>query len=119
MSAMFGGNQFIMSVYKVFKDIRLVAAPPISIGKFGGNSDNYSWPRHTGDFALLRVYANKENEPAPYSKSNTPYKPTYYLPVSLKGIKEGDFIFIAGFPGSTREYVPSFALERIIYGEKM
>ncbi|GAB1475160.1 S46 family peptidase [Bacteroidota bacterium] len=117
MSAMFGGNQFIMSVYKVFKDIRLVAAPPISIGKFGGNSDNYSWPRHTGDFALLRVYANKENEPAPYSKSNTPYKPTYYLPVSLKGIKEGDFIFIAGFPGSTREYVPSFALERIIYGE--
>ena len=117
MSAMFGNNQFIMSVYKVYRDIRLVAAPPISIGKYGGNSDNYSWPRHTGDFALLRVYAGKDNEPASYSKDNIPYKPLKFLPISLKGVKENDFIFIAGFPGSTREYIPSFALDRIIYGE--
>ncbi len=117
MTSMLGGNQYIMNVYKVYKDIRLVAAPPVSIGKFGGNSDNYSWPRHTGDFALLRVYAKPNNEPASYSKENIPYKPISYLQISLKGIKEDEFIFIAGFPGSTREYVPSFALEKIIYGE--
>ncbi len=115
MQSLFANNQYIMNVYKVFKDIRLVAAPPISIGKFGGNADNYSWPRHTGDFAILRVYAGKDNEPKRHSKDNVFYKPVKSLPISLKGVKENDFIMIPGFPGSTKLYIPSFALEKNIY----
>lgn len=112
MQSLFANNQYIMNVYKVFKDIRLVAAPPISIGKFGGNADNYSWPRHTGDFAILRVYAGKDNEPKRHSKDNVFYKPVKSLPISLKGVKENDFIMIPGFPGSTKLYIPSFALKK-------
>src|SRR3989339_53876 len=119
MQSLFGNSQYIMNVYAVYRDIRMVAAPPFSIGKFGGNQDNYSWPRHTGDFAILRVYSNKENRPSSYSVKNVPYRPAYYLPVSLKGIKERDFVLVAGFPGSTKEYIPSFALDKIIYGENV
>lgn len=119
MQALFGNNQYIMNVYAVYRDIRMVAAPPFAIGKFGGNSDNYSWPRHTGDFAILRVYAGRDNQPASYSKENAPYNPLHHLKISTKGVKEGDFVMIAGFPGSTRQFVPSFALEKIIYNENL
>lgn len=117
MQSLFGNSQYIMNVYAVYRDVRMVAAPPMAIAKFGGNSDNYKWPRHTGDFALLRVYANNKNMPASYSKNNRPYKPVHFLPVSSKGVKDQDFVMIMGFPGSTREYVPSFALDKIIYNQ--
>ncbi len=119
MQALFGNNQYIMNVYAVYRDIRMVAAPPFSIGKFGGNSDNYSWPRHTGDFAILRVYANKDNQPASYSKNNIPYRPSHFFPISSKGVEDGDFVMVAGYPGSTRTYIPSFALEKIIFTENV
>jgi hypothetical protein len=119
MQSLFGNSQYIMNVYAVYRDIRMVAAPPFAIGKFGGNTDNYSWPRHTGDFAILRVYANRDNQPASYSKSNIPYKPRHFFPISLKGVKDGDFVMIAGYPGTTRAYIPSFALEKIIYSENV
>ncbi len=117
MQSLFGNSQYIMNIYIVYRDVRMVAAPPMAIAKFGGNSDNYKWPRHTGDFALLRVYANNENLPASFSKKNRPYKPVHFLPISAKGVKENDFIMIIGYPGSTREYIPSFALEKIIYDQ--
>lgn len=115
--ALFGGSQYIMNIYAVYRDIRMVAAPPFVLGKFGGNDDNYSWPRHTADFAVLRVYANDKNEPASFNKNNRPYSPKHFLPISAKGVKENDFIMVVGYPGSTRQYVPSFALEKIIYSE--
>ena len=114
MQALFGNNQYIMSIYAVYSDIRMVAAPPFSIGKFGGDSDNYSWPRHTGDFAVLRVYSDKDNNPANHSQKNIPYKPVHYFNISISGVKDGDFVMIPGFPGTTREYIPSFSLEKII-----
>ncbi len=117
MQSLFGNSQYIMNVYVVYKDIRLVAAPPFALGKFGGNTDNYGWPRHTADFAVLRVYANKDNQPANYSQNNVPYKPKHYLSLSARGVKEDDFVMVVGFPGSTRQYIPSFALEKIIYSE--
>jgi hypothetical protein len=95
----------------------MVAAPPFAIGKFGGNDDNYSWPRHTGDFAILRAYADQDNKPARYSKDNRPYNPKKSLTLSSKGVKEGDFVMTPGYPGTTREYIPSFALNKIIYSE--
>jgi len=107
------GNEFYLFVTEVFKDIRLVGAPPSDIGKFGGDTDNWMWPRHTGDFSLFRIYVNTNNEPAEYSEDNVPYKPLYSIPVSLKGVKENDFTFIFGFPGRTQEYVPSDAIEMI------
>lgn len=115
MQSLFGNSQYIMNVYAVYRDIRMVAAPPFAIGKFGGDKDNYSWPRHTGDFAILRVYANKDNNPASFSAKNVPYKPKHFFSISSKGVKDGDFIMIPGYPGSTRQYIPSFALEKIIY----
>ncbi len=115
MQSLFGGSQYIMNVYAVYRDIRMVAAPPFAIGKFGGDADNYSWPRHTGDFAILRVYSDDKNQPSSFSQKNVPYKPKHYFPISSKGVKEGDFVMIAGYPGSTRQYIPSFALEKIIY----
>ena len=115
MQSLFGNSQYIMNVYAVYRDIRMVAAPPFAIGKFGGDKDNYSWPRHTGDFAILRVYANNDNNPASFSAKNVPYKPKHFFPISSKGVKDGDFIMIPGYPGSTRQYIPSFALEKIIY----
>ena len=107
------GNQYYLFVNEVFRDVRLVGAPPSAIGQFGGDTDNWMWPRHGGDFALFRIYANKENEPADYSKENVPYKPKNFLPVSLKGYKKGDFTFIFGYPGSTREYLTSYGVDLI------
>jgi hypothetical protein len=108
---MFNGNEFYLFVYESFKDVRLVGAPPQSIGKFGGNTDNWMWPRHTGDFSLLRIYANKDNQPAAYSPENVPYKAKHVIPVSMKGYKEGDFAMIMGFPGRTNRYITSPAME--------
>ena len=110
----FDGNQYILFVTETFKDIRLVGAPPSSIGKFGSDTDNWVWPRHTGDFSLFRIYADKNNRPADYSTENVPYKPKHFLPISIKGIKENDFTMVMGYPGRTQEYLPSFAVEQII-----
>src|SRR5574344_298543 len=101
------GNQYMMYVSQVFKDVRLVGAPPSNIGKFGGDTDNWMWPRHTGDFSMFRVYANKDNEPASYSKDNIPYTPKKFLPISIKGTQDGDFTFVFGYPGSTTQFVTS------------
>jgi len=101
------GNQFFLFVYKEFSDVRLVGAPPSSIGKFGGDTDNWMWPRHTGDFSIFRIYAGPDNEPAGYSEDNVPYRPKKYFKIATGGVQEGDFTFIYGFPGSTREYVTS------------
>ena len=105
------GNQYFMYVNEVFTDVRLVGAPPSNIGKFGGDTDNWMWPRHTGDFSMFRVYADKDNKPAPYSADNKPYKPLKHLEISLKGVKEGDFTFVFGYPGTTQRYVTSDAVE--------
>ena len=105
------GNQYYMFINEVYEDVRLVGAPPSNIGKFGGDTDNWMWPRHTGDFSVFRIYADSNNNPAPYSKNNVPYKPKYYLPVSLKGFDKGDFSMVFGYPGSTEQYVPSFHIE--------
>ncbi|TDS50710.1 S46 family peptidase [Myroides indicus] len=114
IKAFFEGNQYILFVTETFKDIRLVGAPPASIGKFGSDTDNWVWPRHTGDFSLFRIYADKNNKPAAYSKDNVPYKPKYFFPISLDGIAEDDFTMVFGYPGQTQEYLPSYAVEQII-----
>ena len=108
---LFYGNQYYLYVFKVFTDVRLVGAPPSSIGKFGGDTDNWMWPRHTGDFSLFRVYAGADNEPAPYSENNVPYKPKRFFKVNAKGISEGDFTMVYGFPGRTNEYLFSDAVK--------
>jgi hypothetical protein len=114
VKSFFKGNEFYMFVYEVFPDVRLVGAPPSSIGKFGGDTDNWMWPRHTGDFTLFRIYANKENLPAPYSVDNVPYKPKHHLPVNIKGVKEGDYAMILGFPGSTDRFLTSYGVKLAI-----
>ncbi|MFA6824274.1 MAG: S46 family peptidase, partial [Bacteroidales bacterium] len=107
IKSFFEGLEYYMFVYEVYTDIRLVGTPPSSIGKFGGDTDNWMWPRHTGDFSIFRVYANSENKPAKFSKDNVPFKPKHFLPVSLKGVKQNDFTMIWGFPGSTERYMTS------------
>lgn len=107
------GNQYFMFIYEEYKDIRLVGAPPSAIGKFGGDTDNWMWPRHTGDFSVFRIYADKDNNPAEYSPDNVPYKPKKYLPISIKGINEDDFTWVMGYPGSTQEYLISDAIKLI------
>jgi hypothetical protein len=107
------GNQYFLFVNESYRDIRLVGAPPSAIGKFGGETDNWVWPRHTGDFSLFRIYADKNNKPADYSINNVPYKPLYYFPISLKGVKEGDFTMVFGYPGSTNEYAPSYHIDMV------
>ena len=107
VEALFYGNQYFLFVFKVFRDVRLVGAPPSSIGKFGGDTDNWMWPRHTGDFSIFRVYADKDNNPADYSPDNVPYHPKKFFKVSRAGVSEGDFTFVYGCPGSTQEYVMS------------
>lgn len=107
----FYGNQYILFVTLTFKDVRLVGAPPSFIGKFGGDTDNWVWPRHTGDFSVFRIYADKNNEPAEYAKDNVPYKPKKSLTISLKGVNEGDFTMVYGFPGRTQEYLFSDAVD--------
>ncbi len=109
----FSGNRYILFVYDVFTDVRLVGAPPSNIGKFGGDTDNWMWPRHTGDFSVFRIYADTNNRPAEYSKDNIPYKPKKHLSISLKGIEKDDFTFIFGYPGTTNEYLPSDEIKLI------
>jgi hypothetical protein len=108
----FQGNEFYYFVYQDYKDVRLVGTPPESIGKFGGDTDNWEWPRHTGDFSMFRIYGDANGNPAEYSASNVPLKPKYYLPVSLKGVKEGDFAMILGYPGRTNRWMPSGGIEQ-------
>ena len=110
---MYYGNQQFLFVYEIFRDVRLVGAPPSSIGKFGGDTDNWIWPRHTGDFSIFRVYADEENRPAEYSKNNKPYRPARHFEISTKGVDEGDFTMIYGFPGNTQEYVISDAVKYV------
>lgn len=107
----FNGNQYILLVYKKYNDVRLVGTPPKSLGKFGGDTDNWMWPRHTSDFSMFRVYANKDNEPADYSASNVPYRPKKFLPVSVKGVKDNDYAMIFGYPGRTNRYEVSNGVE--------
>ena len=107
VEALYYGNQYFLFVYREYSDIRLVGAPPSSIGKFGGDTDNWMWPRHTGDFSIFRIYADKDNNPAEYSEDNVPYRPKKYFRISTKGVNEGDFTFIYGFPGRTQEYIHS------------
>lgn len=114
VKSMFDGNQYLLFVTETFKDIRLVGAPPTSIGKFGSDTDNWMWPRHTGDFSLFRIYANKQNQPAEYSEDNVPYDPKHFLPISLDGVSENDFTMVFGFPGRTSEYLPSVAIDQIV-----
>lgn len=111
---MYDGNKYYLFVTENFKDIRMVGAPPSSIGKFGSDTDNWMWPRHTGDFSLFRIYADKNNRPADYNKDNVPYKPLHYLPVSLDGVQENDFTMVFGFPGRTNEYLPAIAIEQLV-----
>lgn len=108
------GNKYYAYIIETYKDIRLVGAPPQSIGKFGSDTDNWVWPRHTGDFSMFRIYAGKDNKPAEYSKDNIPYKPKYFLPVSIQDKKENDFTFVFGFPGRTTEYLPAIAVEKVM-----
>lgn len=110
----FEGNEYYMFVYEVYKDVRLVGAPPSAIGKFGGDTDNWMWPRHTGDFSIFRIYADKNNNPAEYSKDNVPYHPKHYLPVSIKGVTKDDFAMIWGYPGSTQRYMTSYEVENTL-----
>ena len=113
IESMYYGNKHYLFVYRVYSDVRLVGAPPSSIGKFGGDTDNWIWPRHTGDFSMFRVYANADNEPADYSADNVPYRPKRHFPISTKGVEEGDFTMIYGFPGNTQEYVTADAVEYV------
>ncbi len=108
------GNEYYIYIYEVFKDVRLVFAPPSAIGKFGGDTDNWMWPRHTGDFSMFRVYADKDGNPAEYSKDNVPYEPKRFLEISKEGAKEGDFTFVYGFPGSTQQFLHSDAVKYIV-----
>ncbi|MGB0167485.1 MAG: S46 family peptidase, partial [Luteibaculum sp.] len=111
VKSFFNGNEFYLFVYNTFKDVRLAGIPPESIGKFGGDTDNWMWPRHTGDFALLRVYGDAEGKPADFSKENKPIQPKHFLPISLAGVQEGDYAMIMGYPGSTDRYLSSFGVK--------
>jgi len=111
------GNIYFLFLNEVFRDVRLVGAPPSDIGSFGGDTDNWAWPRHTGDFSMFRIYSSKDNKPAEYSKDNVPYKPRKYLPVSLRGIEKGDFTMVFGYPGTTKEYLTSYGVSLIAFQE--
>ena len=113
VEALYYGNQYFLFVYEVFEDVRLVFAPPSAVGKFGGDTDNWMWPRHTGDFSIFRIYAGKDNKPAKYSADNVPYVPKKSFTISLKGMHEGDFTFVYGFPGRTYQYLHSEAVRFI------
>lgn len=116
VDAYYAGNEFWLSVYRDFNDVRLVFAPPSSIGKFGWDTDNWMWPRHTGDFSVFRIYADSKNAPADYSPENVPYHPEYVAPISLKGYKEGSFSMTLGYPGSTERYLSSYGIEEMMNG---
>lgn len=108
------GNQYFASLTKAYNDVRLVGAPPSEIGKFGGDTDNWVWPRHTGDFSVFRIYADKNNEPARYSKDNVPFKPAHFLPVNISGVKEGEYSMVYGFPGRTDHLLTSYAVDFVM-----
>lgn len=110
----YDGNQYLLFIVENYKDIRLVGAPPSSIGKFGSDTDNWVWPRHTGDFALFRIYADANNRPADYSTNNVPYTPKHYFPISIGGVEENDFTMVFGYPGRTTEYLPAVAIDQIV-----
>jgi hypothetical protein len=110
----FHGNQYHAFVTVTYRDVRLVGTPPDAIGKFGADTDNWEWPRHTGDFALFRIYAGPDNLPADYSPNNQPYRPKHFLPISIDGVEEGDFTMVFGFPGRTNQYLPSPAVKQIM-----
>lgn len=110
----YAGNKYYLFVYQRFTDVRLVSAPPESLGKFGGDTDNWMWPRHTCDFSMFRVYSNNDNKPAAYSKNNRPYKPAHHLPVSLAGVKDNDYAMIMGYPGRTTRYLTSYGVDLAI-----
>ncbi len=110
-------NKYYVVLYDVFRDVRLAAAPPQSVGKFGGDTDNWMWPRHTGDFSVFRVYANNNNEPSYYSDSNVPYTPKYVVPVSLAGVRDGDYAMTVGYPGSTQRYKSSWGIKQRMESE--
>ena len=110
----YGGNEFYYFVYKDYTDVRLVGTPPQSIGKFGGTTDNWEWPRHTGDFSIFRIYGDKDGNPAPYSLDNVPLKPKHFLPIKTSGVKPGDFSMTIGYPGSTERYMSSYGIEQAL-----
>ncbi|MCK9269828.1 MAG: S46 family peptidase [Bacteroidales bacterium] len=114
VKSFFGGNEYYMFVYQTFKDVRLVGAPPSSIGKFGGDTDNWMWPRHTGDFSIFRVYSAPDGSPAEYAEENIPFRPRHHLPISLKGYKNDDFAMIWGYPGGTDRYLTSYGIEHAL-----
>ena len=114
VSSFYGGNNFYLLVYERYNDVRLVGAPPSSIGKFGDDTDNWEWPRHTGDFSVFRVYSAPDGKPASYSKDNVPLKPKYWLPISLKDLNKGDFSMILGYPGGTQRYYTSYQVGEIM-----
>jgi hypothetical protein len=114
VSSFYGGNNFYLLVYERYPDVRFVGAPPSSIGKFGFDTDNWEWPRHTGDFSVFRVYMAPDGKPAPYSKDNVPLKPKYWLPVSIKDLNEGDFAMILGYPGRTQRYATSWEVDELL-----
>jgi hypothetical protein len=111
----YNGNQYWASVMETFTDVRLVGFPPNGVGKFGADTDNWMWPRMTADFAVFRIYASKDNKPAPYSAANVPFKSTVFFPINTSGYKEGDFTMVYGFPGVTQEYISSYQLNQIQY----
>lgn len=113
----YSGNQYIMFEYDVYRDVRLVCCPPWGIGKYGADTDNWSWPRHKGDFCIFRVYTDKEGKPAKYSEDNIPMKSKYYLPINIKGVKQGDYAMILGYPGSTDRYSTSYTVRNVIEAE--
>ncbi len=112
VESFYNGNQYFLMYNEIFKDIRMVGAPPSNIGKFGGDTDNWVWPRHTGDFSVFRIYVDKDGKPAEYSEDNVPYKPDYHFTVSLKGVEKDDFTFVFGYPARTNEYLPAVAVEQ-------
>lgn len=114
----FGGNEFYLFVYETFKDVRLVGVPPSSIGKFGGDTDNWMWPRHTGDFTMLRIYTDKEGKPADYSTDNVPLRPKHHLPIAMDGVKKDDYAMIMGYPGRTDRYLTSFGVRQAVEKEQ-
>ncbi|NQT77342.1 MAG: S46 family peptidase [Bacteroidetes bacterium] len=107
------GNEFYIFITETYKDVRLVGAPPSNIGKFGGDTDNWMWPRHTGDFSVFRIYADSNNQPAKYSENNIPFTPKYHFPINIQGVEEDDFTFVFGYPGSTQQYIPACRIEHI------
>jgi hypothetical protein len=114
VGSFYGGNYFYLLVYERYSDVRLVGAPPSSIGKFGFDTDNWEWPRHTGDFSVFRVYSGPDGKPAPYSKNNIPLKPRYFLPVSIKDLNKGDYAMTIGYPGRTQRYYTSFEVDELL-----